>query len=284
MYGCKKDEVKPTIENESQGLKENKLLWEVSGNGLEKPFHLFGTIHLIDKNQLTFLPALETILQSSTGLVLEIDVTSPEIADASRKRLLLPSTVDPKIYYTKDQWNLMSNVCNRVGFSFQFIQQVKPFVVMSLVLPKLLSENENQFTGYDYELAELAQQYNVKTSGLETAGYVYTYLDSIPLADQYEGLYKTIDQYDKDPETLRSEYNELINAYENQDINQLLEYGKEDKLTYDQLIAKRNYNWLTKINSSFAGKLVAVGAGHLAGDEGLLELLILRGYTIKSIN
>lgn len=281
FIGCKKDDVAP---NNKLKITEKSLLWEVSGNGMDKPFHLYGSIHLIEKDKLTFLPTLESILENSSGLVLETDISSLEIAEAAKERMFLPSTISPKSYYTDEQWDLMQDVCDRVNFSFSFFEQVKPLAVTSFVFPNLLSDNKEDFTSYEEELVALAAKYNVKTSGFEEADYVYTYFDSLPLASQYKELYGMMDQYDKEPESIRSEFEELVDAYQKQDIYKFYEDVQEDAFTYDQLIVKRNYHWLTKINNTFAGKLVAVGAGHLAGEQGLLELLRLEGYSIKALN
>ena len=81
----------------------------------------------------------------------------------------------------------------------------------------------------------------------------------------------------------------MIEAYKAQDIEKLGEYVKEDDgglANYeDILIYNRNRNWVTKLKTLMPEKslLIAVGAGHLAGEKGVIKLLRKEGYTVRPV-
>jgi uncharacterized protein YbaP (TraB family) len=82
---------------------------------------------------------------------------------------------------------------------------------------------------------------------------------------------------------------EMQLAYKQQDLQKIEHWidieSKRSDFSIDDFIFKRNKKWLTKIvskintNSTF----IAVGAGHLSGEEGLINLLKKEGFKLKSI-
>ena len=81
----------------------------------------------------------------------------------------------------------------------------------------------------------------------------------------------------------------LVEAYLAQDLSQLEaiitdpEIGGDDAEAMDALIYDRNRSWAEKLVTMMPERscLVCVGAGHLPGNQGLLQLLRDRGYTVE---
>jgi len=131
-----------------------------------------------------------------------------------------------------------------------------------------------------------AGERNLSIEGLETALYQAGLFDSIPYKQQAESLLKAINGADKDDETIAK----MLEAYRAQDLEKLEqltvseEGGMEGYL--DLLLYNRNHNWVEKFGSitSQGSYLFAVGAGHLPGERGVLNLLRQKGYTVKPVN
>ncbi len=106
--------------------------------------------------------------------------------------------------------------------------------------------------------------------------------DSIPYEWQAKELLKNIDSLDK----YKNEFDTLMLAYKNQqlDIMEKLitksEFGMDE--FEDVLLNRRNANWVEKIGVIMKSKsiFIAVGAGHLVGEKGLINLLKKEGYAV----
>jgi len=133
-----------------------------------------------------------------------------------------------------------------------------------------------------------AKSYNKKVKGLETMSYQAGVLDSIPYKLQAEQLVEYIDKANSG-ESDDTEMNEMFKAYKEQDLKKL-----EDLLIAtdagiagftDILLYHRNQNWVEKLKSLLPKKslLIAVGAGHLPGEKGVINLLRKEGYKLTPV-
>ena len=83
--------------------------------------------------------------------------------------------------------------------------------------------------------------------------------------------------------------NEMIAVYKSQDIEKLYNLSVDDESSVsaymDLLLFKRNRNWVAQFPSiaKTGSTLFAVGAGHLGGEKGVLELLKKEGYTVRPL-
>jgi uncharacterized protein len=141
--------------------------------------------------------------------------------------------------------------------------------------------------GVEEQLLRLAQADHKPTAGLETMAEELGSLSSLSSADQIRMLDQTIDEL-KD---LKSETREITGAWRAGNAARLAallatEYSSFPAL-YKPLVTDRNRRWLPQVEQllkSGDNVLVVVGALHLVGDGGLLELLRARGYTVKQLD
>jgi uncharacterized protein YbaP (TraB family) len=81
----------------------------------------------------------------------------------------------------------------------------------------------------------------------------------------------------------------MLNCYLKQDLNKLGELMNDAELSPEfnaNFLVKRNQNWIPQISKMVQEKpiFIAVGAGHLPGEQGVLKLLQEAGYTVSPIN
>jgi uncharacterized protein YbaP (TraB family) len=132
-----------------------------------------------------------------------------------------------------------------------------------------------------------AKQNNKKVKGLETMAYQAGVLDSIPYKLQAEQLVSYIDEVVRNKDkTGNTELDEMMKAYKSQDLEKLEALMMKTDMGVgnftEVLLYNRNRNWVVKLKELMPQKslLVAVGAGHLPGEKGVINLLRKAGYTI----
>jgi uncharacterized protein YbaP (TraB family) len=120
------------------------------------------------------------------------------------------------------------------------------------------------------------------TLGLETIQLQMDLANDVPYDEQIKLLLEGLT-------TNNSEYNNMLDCYLKKDINKLGELMNDADLSpefYSNFLVKRNQNWMPLISRLAQEKpiFIAVGAGHLPGEQGVLKLLQGAGYTVTPIN
>ncbi len=259
------------------------LLWEISGNDLKRPSYLFGTIHLLCPDELNLSDSVTMAITHTDQMVLEIDFSDPTVPDRITKGMKVERGNQLKRYLTRDQFDYVRNYFeNSLHLSFNSIQKVKPIFLMTLLIPKAMN---CQATSLEKKLTDLAAMYHRGIIGLESVEEQISYIDRISPKTQANMLLKSIQKFD----STRYEYHHMVSLYKSGRIDELFVYiqsqNKEFSNVTQTLVYDRNKQWVQKIKSIIERKpsFIAVGAGHLGGDKGLISLLEQQGYTLRPI-
>ena len=141
-------------------------------------------------------------------------------------------------------------------------------------------------TSYELELTNYAISNGKTILGIETLEEQLSYFDSISLKKQAEYLVMSISNIEERNEEIIL----LNNAYADADIQALYEiaYKGLKKLENGEyyLMELRNHKWIPRIESLINDKstFIAVGAGHLGGMTGLINLLRNKGYKLTPVH
>jgi uncharacterized protein len=128
-------------------------------------------------------------------------------------------------------------------------------------------------------------QYKKPVNGLETVAFQAGLFDSIPYEEQAKELVNDIDSADGN----RKMTQQLAAVYRSQDLDAIEALSNKDdagmKNYMDLLLYSRNRKWAAALDGLLPGKslLVAVGAAHLPGKQGVIELLRKEGYTVEPV-
>jgi hypothetical protein len=169
------------------------------------------------------------------------------------------------------------------GLPFSVLERQQPMMLASSLYELFLTCDKKN--GIDLRVIDEAFKQKKETKGLETMDFQTGILDSIPYAEQAKELAKTIDSID----TYKAALDELVKVYKEQDIQKLHDLStKEEAGTagyLDLLLYDRNARWVQQFEKISKEKsiLYAVGAGHLGGEKGVINLLKQKGYTIRPI-
>ncbi len=264
---------------------EKSLLWEISGNGLENPSYIFGTIHLIPEDDYFFTDLMKAKFSDCKTLVLEVDINmSLKEQIALAKKILLPNGKTIEDYMSVEQYKKYSDyILDSLKIKkskYKQMNKIKPIFGSSIILSELLGKIKS----YEQELNKIAKKNNMNIVGLETADYQIDILDKISIEKQVE-MITDEDMYSKQP---LKEYYKIIDTYKKQDLEMINKLFKEEKSMQEfenELLYDRNQNWikiiekLSKENPIF----VAVGSAHLPGKKGVLNLLKEKGFNVRAV-
>jgi uncharacterized protein YbaP (TraB family) len=271
-----------SIFNQAQPL-EKALLWKISGNGLEKPSYLFGTIHATC--DATLDAATLKALEETKQLYLEIDMDDPMLQMQMMQGIAMKDGVTISSLVSEEEFVLIDEFLQEnIGMSAKMINTFKPFMLSSMLLPKLL---DCEFQSVEMELMKVTKAQNEEVYGLETIGDQLQVFDKIPYQDQVNELLKTAKS---DLSKEKEEMKKIMDVYKTKDIEKMLVVMDEsdNKVSADNkdvLLVNRNRNWIPVIEKVIKSTptFFGVGAAHLAGDDGVIKLLCKQGYKVEAV-
>lgn len=267
----------------AQKLK-NSVLWEISGKNLSKPSYVFGTMHILC--DATLKPKVIRALDATEQLYLEVKMDDMESMNAEMlKSINMKDNGKISEMCTPEQYKLIDDFfVAQYGFSISFMNTYKPFILSSMMYPKMMSCEMQSIEG---KLIEVTKQQQETVSGLEDIKKQMEIFDIIPYQSQVDDLIKSIVEFNKGQHT---ELNDMMALYNQEKIEELFKYTQDSNKSVlkdynDIMVNDRNKNWIPVIEKAATEKptFFGVGAAHLPGKEGVLNLLKKAGYTVKPI-
>ena len=272
-----------TLFNPTFGQQQNSLLWQISGNGLESSSYLFGTIHTICPDALELSDRVLNSLDKTEQLVLELDMDEPSFIQDMQKLSVNEEMRNLSSELSEEDLNIL-NAFLKKHYQADMSQLgiLKPFALLSMMFIKGL--DCPQPGSFEQKLIEYSIEKKWEVYGLETIQDQIGIFDRVAEKEQLEWLVK----YAADEEQFRNGISKMIEAYQGEEINKLLELMTEYpeyKNIEDALLYERNEKWIDPISEYAFDKptFFAVGAAHLASDQGLIQLLRERGFKLTPI-
>ena len=279
-----------------------QLLYKIAGNGLEKPSYIIGTYHLAPATFVDSIPGANEALVAVEQVCGELDMRDAESPDNKRKlqaAMFLPDGQKLKDVLTADEWDKLNTYMqgvlgtdlNNPLLSMQ-MGKMNPFAIMTqlqLVQYMKLTPGFNPLELIDNYFQTKATRAGKSVIGFETVDFQIEVLYGMDLERQKKQLFCMIDNSEYTLEMMKS----LTDAYFSQNMAAVLAVSEEKEGNDcdstpeedDALIYNRNAAWAEKIPAIVADKstLFVVGAAHLPGERGVLELLRVKGYTIEGV-
>jgi uncharacterized protein YbaP (TraB family) len=266
--------------------QEKSFLWKVSKN--EKNVFLLGSIHYLKKENFPLRKSILDALDSSKRLVLEIDLNSASAGSAQRLTVekalyrdgaTLPQNIEQETY------RLAAQRAAQLGIDMQVLNPMKPwFVALTMMAIKFQQLGLDPTLGVDRYLAARAKDGGIPTSGLETLEFQIGLMDQLSKSDQELMLRETVAELD----LLDQNFNQIVQSWLKGDGASLevllLASMREYPDLYQKIIVDRNRRWLPQIEKMIAqgdDAMVVVGAAHLVGQDGVIEMLKFRGYNLE---
>lgn len=273
--------------NFAQKIQEKSLLWEISGKNLTKPSYIFGTMHVMCQGDVVLTPEIEKSLQSSDQIMMELDMDDPMIMFNMMGATL---SKDGKTLTEKLGEDLSKKVDailqERAKISLAMLDNLN-LQALSMQLG-LLGLSCPMELGYDMLLTQEAQKNGKEIFGLETVEEQLKILMGQPDEETLKAISFMANNFSE----VEKELMTMVETYKARDVQKLYDIAFESykdpkypQVKLEELLDNRNKNWIPILENAMKDKslFIAVGAAHLAGENGVINLLRKQGYTVKAM-
>ena len=265
------------------GGEARGLLWKIEGAS-QSPSYLFGTIHIADPRVINLPPLVRTTFETADSLLVEVvpDLESMgRLAQAMRfsDGHTLPQTVGPRLAA-----DARAALAKR-HLPITDADKLKPWAIALM----LLTPDLNGALPLDLVLQSRASERGVDVAGLETMDEQIAVFDGLSADDQRSLLEVTLRESSEIGERTEA----LTQAYLERDLAKLQALTETDELgngalhdtVMRRLLTERNRRMVDRMRSRLrqGNVFIAVGAAHLPGPQGLLELLKREGYRLSAV-
>lgn len=263
-------------------ILDNSLLWKIEGSELDHPTYLFGTIHAISQDDFFMPESVEKAFSGSQQIVLELDMDDPQMGMQLMQGAVmsdgntLDKLMEPAAYAILD-----SLIQKNTGVGAAMFNNWQPMLAFSLIVQEFI---EGKMASYELAFVEMSKEAQKEILGLETVQEQINAIANITYQDQANYLHEQIMDLDNN----RVLFKTMVDLYVNQKITDLEDYIVEsnggDELAV-HLLKERNEKWIDRMIEMGAQKptFFAVGAGHLAGENGVIHLLRKEGYSVTAV-
>ena len=271
---------------------QSQLLWQVSGHGLAQPSYLFGTHHMIPISFLDSVPGLFRAFNRCDAVVGEMVMNSIDASEKIMQASTLPQGLTMDSLLNADDYAMVDAGLRAVlKIGLKELALMKPAVIRTMYETELYRQHTgfDDGTQSDSYFQQIAMQQGKEVIGLEDVNTQIALL--FGNADQKREALLLVETVSHREEGLREI--ETLNAlYKAGEIDRLVEMAQEqgDPLAmtpeeYDRMVDDRNLSWLEQLPDLMQARpcFIAVGAMHLGGEQGLVQLLRKEGYKVKPV-
>ncbi|WP_310377280.1 TraB/GumN family protein [Flavobacterium sp.] len=264
------------ISNSQETKIDNSLLWEISGNGLEKSSYLYGTLHMMCDKDFVIKEKVKIAFEKTEELALELDFDDLNELKAMQKMTVADEQLSKTL--TKEEYKKLNDfLVSTIGSNAAQFENATFLSIMSTVMMKSLN---CPLKVYEFEFMKMAMKKKNQILGLEK---VQDQMDAFEKSFNFKDFLNQLSEYNP------SYFSEMVKIYNQENINNLYEMVTDkkfmNKASQELMLDNRNANWLKLMPEMMNQKSMffAVGAGHLPGNMGVINLLRKAGYTVKPI-
>jgi uncharacterized protein len=259
------------------------ILWEVKG--LHNTVYLLGSVHMLRPEDAAIPPEALRAYAASKTLVMELDlnaVGSEESIGAGAAMAMLPEGQTLADALGPELYSKFTARASAVGLDPEIVEKFEPwFAALMLEQFELAKAGFDSASGVDMQLAQRAQSDGKAIIGLETMDEQLGIFAQLSASQQRDFMRSTLDEDDANV----TQTNQVVRAWQQGDSAKLEQLLREDSRDspelYRKLTIDRNQKWLPRITRMLAeddNYLVVVGALHLIGHDGVIDLLQRGGY------
>lgn len=275
-----------------------QLLWRITGGNCYKPSYMFGTIHFETSSYIDSVPGLNDAIKAVDAIYGEVvrdEMLNKSTMSKVLKESFAPadSTIDKLL--TLEEYKMVDGVVKSYMMGLIGLDRLKKLKPMAIVMQLEALQMAKYFPdfkslangGLDLAVQNRGSELGKYVGGFETFDEQMNILYGSSLKEQAATL---VEMCRKDKEF--GEYNEeIINIYHSQDLAALASHltnpeSGMDEMAMEQMCYSRNRRWMDKIVTTLPvqSMLIVVGAAHLVGEQGLIELLRSRGYVVEAVS
>lgn len=258
------------------------LLWEIEApNGAKS--HLFGTMHLVCDDADRVFDLVSNQIKNSRMVFIEYDYDKTEESFISQN--ILNTKISLSDTFSPQEIKKLKILMKKNQISFSSLEHAAPFLVYFY----LTNPGSVKSSQIDFKISDLAKKLGIPLNGLESTEAVLSRIISFDNIFFTPILKNAIDN----PDYFTLHINKIKALYRSENLNDMLASLNEDSVSTEvnksflnSLVYERNMIMFNSVYKEMnEGKVfIAVGAAHLAGEKGLLQLFKKAGYKISRQN
>lgn len=265
-------------------VKGSPALWRVEGNGLDG--WLFGTIHILPGNVRWQTGNIRKAISSADRLILE----TADIQDRRRTMALFeqmgrsPGLPPLESRLPAGDRGIFERIVAQSGTNGQILSGYESWaaaMLLSAATQQALHINPDD--GVEAVLVAAFGDARKPVAGLETAARQFHAFDTLPEAAQRRLLARTVEEAG----TLEAIYDRILHAWLKGDLAALTTAEQDaappDPEVEQAVLTTRNREWAVAIQRLDGRPFIAVGTGHLTGQDNLIQLLQAKGYRVTRV-
>jgi uncharacterized protein YbaP (TraB family) len=273
--------------NNSSIQFENSLLWKISGNELIQPSYLYGTMHLLCDKSNSEKAKVQSAIDASKQLYLEVDMFNPEQSKDILK-LMADEVKIKDLDDIKKKQQLLTLTEKHLGMKGALIENTNLLTLFSM-LAYMSTDSCAMPSSVEDILESKFKHDRSKIAGLETMAQQIQFIKDSEVAN-LDNTIIALEEF-KEMKVMLKELNDLYMSENITDLYSMMITPSDvytqsyiDKMT-DVLLVQRNKNWVNKIPAiaSKSPTFFGVGAGHLPGEYGVIHLLRQAGYSVEAV-
>jgi len=268
---------------------QKSFLWKIQSEA--NTVYVLGSLHFAKREIYPLRQEIENAFDQSDFLVVEANINDIRKADVQKlvETALYPSNDTLEKHLSAETYERVKKEIAGAGIPPELINKQKPwFLAMTLVALEIVKLGLDPNLGIDKYFLSKAEG-KKKILELESLDYQINLLSGLSDKDQELFLLYTL----KDLNIMEQELDKMIQAWTSGDTKAMeslmTRSVSEDKRLssiFEKLIYGRNKKMASKIESFLKTKetyFVIVGAGHLVGNQGIIELLKREGYRVEQL-
>ncbi len=273
----------------TNSFAQNNFLWRIQSKN--STVYALGSIHLLKQDVYPLSNTIENAFDKSESLAVEANVNDIDMANLQK---LLVSAVYAEgdildKHVSKNTLEIIKKEIDKIGLPPELFYKQKPWLLsLTLESLKLIESGYNPEYGIDkYFLSKAAGK--KKIIELESIDYQINLLSGLSDSEQELFLLYTL----KDLQTLVQDADSIVRAWKSGDAKLMDSIIRESSFgddrfypIYDKFVVQRNKNITSVIEAFLKTKgtyFVVVGAAHLSGEKGIIQLLKEKSYAIEQM-
>lgn len=265
---------------------ENSLVWKFYLEGKTDTSYLFGTIHLPVKKAYEVVDTVISLIQKVNRVFFEIE-NDPSAMLKLAKTFMAKNEEDKikNLLSDTDYVALKKLASENLGMQAIAIDFMVPFGVLSVLAQSMIEGDTTMVMDMGFQV--YAKTLGKEVGGLETVEEQLAALDNFSREEQLKSIVEMIHDYDNQKKVLDT----LMTAYIEQDLEAIKDFTEESEADWNgdwksALLDDRNIKMAEKIHQlAFHDPcLIGIGAAHLVGEIGVIQLLKNKGFVFVAVN
>lgn len=276
----------PVHADEADLSESAPSFWKVEGE--ENTVWLFGSVHVLTEDHYPLADNVEEAFKASSYLVVETDVINVDPQVQQQMMIsagMLPDGTSLKDVLGEERYARAQTLAQENGYDLEQMEMLRPWLI-ALVLSLTELERMGYTAGQGVETYFLnrASEEHKSIVELETLQFQISLFDDMERETETAFLMQTLEEI----QDLEAQMESLMAAWESGELDELEETMLADFAdypeVYERIVTDRNRDWMDDLtrflDEGDKDYFVVVGALHLVGDEGVVNLLREEGYTV----